>query len=120
MAFLQIAGFCTTCDTETVFSSEDEWLRDHFQCAHCASIPRERALMAVIEAHYPNWQNVLIHESSPGSRGASVKLARLYKMYLASQFYPNAVVGSVNNGMRCENLEALSFDDESIDMHVTQ
>src|SRR4051812_1065062 len=119
MAFLQACGFCNTCDTETTFSSKDDWLRDHFKCAHCGSIPRERALMAVIESHYPNWRNLLIHESSPCGRGASVKLAKLCKTYLGSQFYPHTALGNVIKGVRCENLEALTFDDESIDIHVT-
>jgi SAM-dependent methyltransferase len=40
--------------------------------------------------------------------------------YVASQYFPNQQPGSIVNGVRCENLEALSFADESIDLHVTQ
>jgi SAM-dependent methyltransferase len=34
--------------------------------------------------------------------------------------WPDAAVGGVINGVRCEDLQALTFADESIDLHITQ
>lgn len=117
---LRSAGFCTTCAREVEFVARDPWLRDHFLCSNCGSIPRERALMAVIDAWFPQWRTLAIHESSPSSRGASLKLAGECAQYVASQYYADREPGSAANGVRCENLEALSFADASIDLHVTQ
>jgi SAM-dependent methyltransferase len=98
----------------------DAWLRDNFLCSNCGSIPRERALMHVIETRYPNWRDLTIHESSPGHRGASVKLAKECPGYIPSQYFPDQPAGKMVNGIRCENLEALTFEDNSIDLHISQ
>src|ERR1700690_3775655 len=67
-------GYCICCDKLVTFSSRYDWLRDHYICNNCSSIPRERALMFCIERYYPNWRELHIHESSPVIRGASAKL----------------------------------------------
>lgn len=118
--FLESKGYCSTCNQEVSFVAKQTWLRDHFLCTKCGSIPRERALMQVIEQFYPGWRNLTIHETSPGNRGASVRLAQECKTYIPSQFFPGQKPGGMHNGMRCENLEALTFGNESIDLHVSQ
>jgi len=118
--FLEHPGHCPTCDLDVVFIARNAWLRDHYICTNCGSIPRERALMVVIDMYFPNWREVVVHESSPSGRGASARLARECPGYIPSQFFPDRPLGSVVDGMRCENLEALSFADESIDLHITQ
>lgn len=113
-------GYCSTCNRETSFLAKEAWLRDHFLCESCGSIPRERALMHVLEQFYPDWRNLIIHESSPGNRGASVRLKKECKAYMPTQYFSKQQSGSVFNGMRCENLEAMSFESNSIDLHVSQ
>jgi SAM-dependent methyltransferase len=113
-------GYCPTCDNKVTFISYESWLRDHYLCSHCGSLPRERALMEVIETRYPSWNNLTIHESSPINRGASAKLRLLCSNYIESQYFPECKSGSIINGIRCENLESLSFEDESVDIHITQ
>jgi len=76
--------------------------------------------MHVIESSFPNWQELVIHESSPAYRGASKRISTIGKHYIPSQFFPNTQPGQIINGIRCENLEQLTFDDESIDLHITQ
>ncbi len=76
--------------------------------------------MQVIDTYYPNWRDLVVHESSPSTRGASVRLSSMCKHYIPSHFFPNAPLGSAIDGVRCENLEDMTFDDESIDLHVTQ
>lgn len=117
---LENKGHCPTCDSDVTFITDDAWLRDHYICTNCGSIPRERALMDVIESFFPNWRNLVIHESSPAKRGASERLAKNCKGYLSSQFFPDAPTGSLVDGVRCENLELMTFADESIDLHITQ
>jgi SAM-dependent methyltransferase len=120
LPILENSGYCPTCAREVTFISYDPWLRDNYICSNCTSIPRERALMLVIETYFPNWQNLIIHESSPVNRGASKRLAEECSNYIPSQFFLEQKPGNIVNGVRCENLEALSFTDESVDLHITQ
>jgi SAM-dependent methyltransferase len=76
--------------------------------------------MAVLARHHPNWRDLTIHETSPEPRGASERMARECPGYIPSQFFPGKVPGSMVGAVRCENLEALTFADESIDLHVSQ
>lgn len=113
-------GYCPTCTQEVIFIAKGSWLRDNYLCACCGSKPRERALMRALEIYFPNWASMVIHESSPIDRGASVRLKRECASYIPSQLFPDVGPGSFKNGVRCENLEALTFADESIDVHITQ
>jgi len=118
--FLRSSGHCPICDQDSIFVSRDEWLRDHFLCTRCGSLPRERALMACIQDYLPDWRSLVIHESSPAERGASERVAKECTRYIASQYFPDRQPGSRTGRYICENLEALSFPDESIDLHITQ
>jgi SAM-dependent methyltransferase len=76
--------------------------------------------MAAIQTYCPEWKNLTVHESSPVDRGVSARLKRECKNYIATQFFPDRPPGQCFQGTRCENLEALTFAGESIDLHVTQ
>lgn len=121
-SFLQAVGFCPTCDREVTFSSAESWLRDHFLCSNCQSIPRERALMHAIELYYPDYKELSVYESSPVGRGASVKLETTCADYTASHYDPSVPFGECHpvRNYRSENLEALTFADEAFDLVVTQ
>lgn len=114
------SGYCTTCNKEVTFVAKGTWYRDYYRCSNCRSIPRERALMLVIEKYFPDWRNLIIHESSPGRRGASKRLSKECSQYIPSQFFPDKKPGTNAGKFRVENLESLTFFDESIDLHVTQ
>lgn len=113
-------GYCPCCEQEVLFQSFNSWLRDHFICNNCNSIPRERALMVTIEKYFPNWKNLDIHESSPGGRGASLTLKNNAKNYIPSQYYPNKPLGSIVNGCTNQDLENQTFSDESFDLVISQ
>jgi SAM-dependent methyltransferase len=116
------AGRCPICERSAQFTSKNSWFRDNLICSHCKSIPRERALMEVIKKFCPNYQELTIHESSPANRGVSLKLKKECPGYTASQYYSNINPGKKHfiSGFRCENLEALTFDDGSFDLFITQ
>ena len=46
---IDVAGFCPSCNQDSRFISYNNWLRDGLVCSNCNSIPRERALMVVID-----------------------------------------------------------------------
>jgi SAM-dependent methyltransferase len=116
------AGYCPICESKATFTSKELWFRDHLICGGCGSIPRERALLKIIQDHFPNYRDLAIHESSPGGRGASIKLHRECPHYSASHYYPETPSGQVNpeSGYRSENIECLSFARESFDLFITQ
>jgi SAM-dependent methyltransferase len=78
--------------------------------------------MHIIQTRYPGWRDLNIHESSPGGRGASVKMAQQCRSYTASQYDPELGFGNThpNASYRSENLELLTFADEIFDLVVTQ
>ena len=112
-------GTCPCCEQKVNFIARKNWLRDHFKCDNCKSIPRERALMKVIENEFPNWRNINVHESSPGNRGHSVTLKKHVASYTESQFFVDKPLGELVNGIRNENLEDLTFKDETFDLVIT-
>lgn len=117
--FFKQEGFCPCCEKEVVFIAHNHWLRDHFKCANCNSIPRERALMLTIKKEFPNWKNLIIHESSPGKRGHSETLRGHVKDYIETQFFVNKPLGIEVNGIRNEDLEQQTFNDNVFDLVVT-
>ncbi|MDP1622339.1 MAG: class I SAM-dependent methyltransferase [Bacteroidales bacterium] len=76
--------------------------------------------MFVIERYFSNWRNFYVHESSPSERGASIKLKRNVNKYVASQYFTDKPLGSYVNDCQNQDLENQTFDDESLDLVVTQ
>ena len=115
-------GFCPICEQEVIFTAAHAWFRDHLFCSGCGSIPRERALMRVIDECFPNYKELAIHESSPCNRGTSTKLKRECHDYSTSHYFEHVPFGQkdVRTGYRCESIESLTFEDNSFDLFVTQ
>lgn len=113
-------GICPCCKRDTVFFATNSWFRDNYACTSCGSTPRERALIATLDKHFPDWPNLRIHESSPSNSGASLAMRSRCPGYIASQFHPGATLGSIVDGHSNQNLEQQTFPDESFDLVVTQ
>ena len=112
-------GYCPVCQRRTVFCEEGPWLRDHFKCARCLSIPRWRAVIDVLESLFPGWRDLAVHESSP-SGAASEKIARECRRCVQTHWFPDVPVGTLREGYRCEDLERQTFPDASFDLVITQ
>lgn len=119
---LSVNGTCPICGPNAEFRLENRDFRNHFVCMRCQSIPRERALFEVLKSLYPNWPDLSIHESSPIRRGASEALRSNCPGYTFSQYDPSIPWGDDHKqlGHRSEDLEHLTFDDETFDVFVTQ
>jgi SAM-dependent methyltransferase len=113
---MKINGYCHCCRDNVVFESKDKWLRDHLLCSKCSSIPRQRAIQFCLDKFIDNWENLIIHESSPSNS----YLLKYSNNYSCSQYFHNISLGDYSNGIRCENLEMLSFDDNMFDIFITQ
>src|SRR5215472_7618443 len=111
-------GSCPICEMWAIFVKTGPWLRDQLLCHRCKSIPRQRALIYILQTRFPDWRKRHIHESSPGGR-ASEKLARECVHYTPTHFFPRVTLGQVNDGFRCENLEKQTFPDACFDLVIT-
>lgn len=110
-------GRCPVCDRQAVFHCADHWLRDGLFCDQCGSIPRERAFAYCLNTFCPDWRQKVVHECSPADRSISARMRRECPGYIGSQFFRDVPRGQMRDGCRSENLEALTFADESIDLH---
>ncbi len=116
MNLLSNDGYCPICMRDTVFVAEGAWLRDHYRCRRCRSIPRQRALVEVLSLFRPNWRALTLHESSP----SLAFLAGQCPGYSASFLLDSVPRGGRQGGRRCEDLEQLTFADGSFDIFITQ
>jgi SAM-dependent methyltransferase len=116
MPVLENIGYCPICMNEARFVADQDGLRDHYICEQCKSIPRQRALVEVLNIFRPNWRSLTIHESLPSMRF----FLEQCNDYSHSFFYEDVPTGSCKDGMRCENLEALTFSNASFDIFITQ
>lgn len=113
-------GICPCCKEKTLFIAFDYWLRDYYKCLFCGSIPRQRALMKVLEKEMPNWKDMKIHESSPNGN-----ILRMFRkqcaQYTYSYWYEDEALGrELQSGSTNQNLENLTFEDETFDVFITQ
>ena len=77
--------------------------------------------MFCLETFFPKWRGFTIHESSPVTgRGPNRRLVAEAPGYLPTQYCPDVPSGHSVAGVRCENMEKLSFENESVDLHITQ
>jgi SAM-dependent methyltransferase len=111
-------GSCPICGP-TVFQIRGPWLRDDYVCRRCASIPRQRALVKVLNDEVPGWERLRVFESSPGGVSSDYIRERA-KDYTPSQLFDGVPSGTYVDGVRREDLQTLTLDDGSVDVLVTQ
>jgi SAM-dependent methyltransferase len=109
-------GYCHCCRTNARFHVHGPWLRDEYVCGTCGSIPRQRHINYVLDTCFPDWGTAKVHESSPSHDF----LARSCPNYSASQLLEGVPLGESAKGIRCEDLEQLTFPDAEFDLFVTQ
>lgn len=114
-------GFCPVCDHAVRFRSNHEAFRDFVLCDTCeyGSVPRERALTLALKLYCPDFLEKKIHESSPNNSGISRAIKLKARSYIASQYYKDVPAGQMIGEYRSENLEKLSFEDESFDLFLS-
>lgn len=111
-------GYCVICESDTVFVEMDSWLRDHYLCERCKSIPRNRALVNALNVFCPGWKSLELHESSP-SGPLSAYLKANAENYTASYYYADVPRGEYKDGTRSEDLSRLTFENDSFDLFIT-
>jgi len=114
--YISQKGFCPICEKKTKFSSTNYNFRETYICHNCGSQSKKRILALALNKFCPNWHFLTIHESSPQANYIFFKRCSKYS---TSQYYPNERLGINVNGFRNENLEKLTFENNSFDIFVT-
>lgn len=114
-------GYCPICKTETKFISKNDWFRDNLICIKCKSIPRERSIAYIINKIFgDDLKSLKVHESSPALNRSITDYLDKKTKYSYSQYFPNQKTGVNYKGFRNENLEKLTFGDDTFDIFITQ
>ncbi|MBE9561776.1 MAG: class I SAM-dependent methyltransferase [Proteobacteria bacterium] len=128
-----LKGYCKVCDTQTNFLvdrlfgaqiTEHGWTpnwRERLSCQQCQLNNRQRAILHVIkEAVKNNFpDNPMIYAMEQITPLFS-SLSKHYKQVIGSEYLgENIESGSVVKNIRHENVEQLSFSDQSIDIIVS-
>lgn len=112
----KLFGSCPCCDRSTLFlSAGGTHFREDLRCMWCFSPERSRAVMRAIDENIKEWQNVKLHEASPYG-ALSKKLQASCKGYSSSNYLPDPKIQTQDH----QDLQCLSFADESFDVFVSQ
>ena len=112
-------GRCPVCEGPTIFLHLSGHPRNGYRCLRCWSLPRWRAVAAVLEARFPDWRGARIHEFAPSADSAAW-FGRRCPGYTSSHYWPDITPGEDCNGVLCEDLGALTFADAALDIIITQ
>jgi SAM-dependent methyltransferase len=121
---------CSVCGFEDTYEVLEKPTRENYCCRRCHASLRYRLQASVLLELYGDTQRCL-DELVGSSRLASLAIfepgligelrPRLKRVhgYVNSYFWEGIEPGESLNGVRCENLEALTFSDQSFDLVVT-
>ncbi len=124
-------GFCPLCGRDTVFTKKGRNLRETFSCRYCGSFSRNRHVAKVLQERFailPPYSLGKLLDAKPdlkvyeaASYGPIHNTLKNLKGYVCSEFFYDVPPGQCNKqGIRCENLEYLTFPDDSFDVVITQ
>ena len=114
---------CAICGETRTFEAPDEYFSHRGRlvstdCPFGGCIPRHRALAKVLFSIYPQdvVRGLAVHESSPGRTGVSPWLQANCADYVGSGYFPREAFGTQVGGLRNENLEDQTFENEFFDL----
>lgn len=128
----QLLGTCSLCGYRGLFKYHGKQsVRSDYACSSCSADVRHRDLAAVIldefgrglftsVAHLvrdERFKATRIYE--PSLRGPFVKYFRHFPSYVESYFWPDVALGEYKDGVQCQDLRQLTFEDDSFDLVVT-
>ncbi len=116
-------GYCVICDSDTTFRQIGAVPRYDYSCTLCASRPRNGALVNALNRFVRDWREKNIHESS--AFGTTLEYFQKHcKHYSYSHYFHGHSSGDIvtYNGINelCQNLENMSFENETFDVFITQ
>ena len=124
---------CSVCGFVGDFHRNPEMasIRENFRCTSCAASLRYREQARVILAFYSRQGSLhigdLVKESGfrqtriyePGLIGPFRKYFQTVDNYVTSYYWSNVPIGEFSEGIQCQNLTQLTYEDSSFDLVVT-
>ena len=123
-------GTCSVCGHHGNYLVDGRPTRENFQCGRCKASLRYRhqadALLWVTAtgatsirelAGTPELRRMSIYE--PGIIGPFRRYLAALPSYTSSYYWEDLALGAEREGVRCENLEALTFADEAFDLVIS-
>ena len=124
-------SYCSVCGEKCGFADMAPSVRESFQCDSCRASLRERVVAEAIISVFGrgkcnsvvnlicelNFAKLKIFE--PGISGAIRKILSDLPNYQNLFYYPGHPMGSLVDGIRNENLEELTFSDNTFDLVIT-
>lgn len=124
-------GTCCCCGEKSTITREHRSIREGYSCRECGSSLRYRGQAELLIQLYgdsntsslselvnnSNLSSLSIYE--PGVSGPFRQYFDSIPGYQNSFFWPDVDSGEMRDGVRCENLESLTFDSNSIDLIVS-
>lgn len=107
-------GYCPVCRSSTIFTASQSWLRDHYKCVRCSSLPRSRAVHKVLESVISDWSNVKALELAPLNSCLENKVEH----YIGSCYYPDKEWNTEVNGLINQDAENMTFPENSFDLII--
>lgn len=124
-------GYCTICRMPTVFLHTQSYstLRDDLECIFCRGISRNRHLVRVVERLYADRgvrrikdidkiEDFSVYISA--FSGAVASTIRDLECVVTSEYYDGCQSGEWRDGIQCQNIEEMSFEDQSFDLIITE
>jgi SAM-dependent methyltransferase len=123
-------GTCNVCGEHQSFVRRNASLREGYRCATCKASLRYRGQADAILRTYARTSSSIaeiIAEAEfaslsfwePGVLGPFRQYFSQMPHYVVSDFWPDVRPGDERDGVRCEDLMALTFADESFDLVLT-
>jgi SAM-dependent methyltransferase len=124
-------GFCPVCNRRTVFLITDtlDTIRNHARCLWCKSCSRNRHLALCVLGEFTGQGVAALKDfrSRPeimvlntSSRSPIARALGSAENICNSEFFEGVRSGCDRDGIHCENLEGLSFQDETIDLVISE
>jgi len=123
-------GACSVCGEHSDFIYYEKSVRESYRCQSCGASLRHRGqAKAIVESYGKNidsikelsqqeaFKNLAIYE--PGIIGPLRKYFNEFPNYMQSYYWDDIPLGATKDGVQNQNLEALSYDDSSIDLIIT-
>jgi SAM-dependent methyltransferase len=129
-----INSFCFICGSTTFFDSyepiDTPCKRNSFICRKCGSIARNRHVAKIILELCPTSPKsnslkefarrtdlTILHTCNSGAIHEELKVGSGYRV---SEFYDNIPSGDYVKGVQCQNLEKTTYEDDSMDIIITE
>lgn len=127
----QYEGSCPICGEDGCFFRDERPSRESYLCPSCRGSLRYQGQARVLLQRFarhgarsvaelaeePEFRALRIWE--PGDRGPLRRYLRGLPGYELSSYWPDVDPGSLRDGVRCEDLMALTFASESFDLIIT-